>query len=92
MEKRRISRRVKRTLSLQDFDASLKGTAEAKKPIYIYESLTKENKIIFSKCREFKKNHGVRLIWIKNGKIFLRKTENAQIYMIESINDLLDVN
>lgn len=86
------ARRVRRTLSLQDIDASLKGTGEGKKPIYINESLTKDNRILLSKCKEFKKKNNIKFLWTRNGKILMRKSDNAQIYIIESVSNLTDVH
>lgn len=85
------ARKVKRTLSLVDIYPEKKGV-EAKQPIYINESLTGTNKTLFGKCREYKKRNGVKFLWIKNGNIFMRKSENSNIFLIKSEAALNDVH
>jgi hypothetical protein len=41
----------------------------AENPIFISESLTKQNKILFNKSLETKKTLGYKFIWTRMGKI-----------------------
>ncbi|KAK5644647.1 hypothetical protein RI129_005947 [Pyrocoelia pectoralis] len=62
------------------------------KAIYINESLTYENKQLLNKCREFKKNKNVKYLWSRNGQIFMRMSDNSQVFKISSIESLRDVH
>ena len=42
-------------------------------PIYINESLTKQNKTIFFLGRKFKKEHKWKYAWTQNGVSYLKK-------------------
>ena len=56
--------------------------------IFISESLTANNKQLFDKCLEYKKEHRYKYIWTWHGKIFLRKDERSLPWQIKTINDL----
>lgn len=86
------AKRGRPELCLQDLDVVFEGIAESKNPIFINESLTRQNQILFKKCREFKKEHKIRFLWVKNGKNFMRKSEGAKVFVISSINSPNDVH
>ncbi|KAJ2947839.1 hypothetical protein O0L34_g9628 [Tuta absoluta] len=61
--------------------------------IYLNERLTKINRLLFREARTRKTLHGFRYCWIKNGSIFMRKTDNkgadkSPAIPIKSIDDL----
>lgn len=41
---------------------------------------------LYAKARNFKKKHKYVYVWVKNGKIFPRKTESAKTLLIRSEN------
>lgn len=56
--------------------------------IYVNENLTSQNKQLLFHTKTFAKNQKYNFVWIKDGKIFIRKEEKAKIIKIRSINDL----
>lgn len=86
------ARSVKRNFSTRDL-SSLPGIGDMPdKPIYIFESLTQLNKMIFAKCREFQKVNNIKYLWVRNGKILMRKTNNSAVFAVRAVNDLADVH
>ena len=62
--------------------------------IYINEELTPKTKFIFGKSKELKE-YGFKYVWIKNGKIFVRKNDQEKIINITTeaqIKEILDLN
>lgn len=87
------ARRTQRIFSLKDI-AGLEGLDkyDPRKIVYINESLTKENRALLVKCREYKKNHDIKYLWIRSGKIFMRKADKSRAYVIKNVSDLRDVH
>lgn len=50
--------------------------------IYVSESLTAKNKILFNECLKFKKEHRYNFIWTHNGRIYLRKSGDDPAHLI----------
>ena len=52
--------------------------------IYIAESLTKKNKVLFNKCLEVKKSFNYKFIWTSQGNIYLKRdtklTQKVNLY------------
>ena len=62
------------------------GYSSANK-IYIVESLTRQNKLLFNKCLEVKKNHNFKYIWTRNGNVLLRKDDDSTPVHISNLSD-----
>lgn len=86
------ARRVKKNLSVGEIDASWASTHIAGSQVYVNENLTKANRILYKACRTFKTENNVKHLWLKNGKIYMRKTDNSNVYLITSCNDFRDVH
>lgn len=86
------ARSVKRNLCVGDLDDDWKKEASGKRSVYINEHLTSENKALFKKCREFKKDKNIKYLWVTNGQIKMRKTDNSTIYIITNEKSLNDVH
>ena len=58
--------------------------------IYVTESLTEKNKQLFRECLNVKKMKKYKFIWTINGRIYMRKNDNAdnQPILIKSREDL----
>lgn len=67
---------------------SVINSDSAKNNIYINENLTKRNKKLFKKARDLKRNGDVKYAWCKNGKIFIRKTDDSKVIVF---NDNVNV-
>ena len=46
-------------------------------PIYINESLTKQNKKIFFFCRKYKKEHKWKYAWTRKGVSYLKEDDDS---------------
>lgn len=58
------------------------------KLVYINEHLTPYNKMLFWEARKKSNDKGFRFVWIKNGKIFVRKHETEKAHRIQNEDDL----
>ena len=56
--------------------------------LFINESLSRSNKSLFSEAHVFRKLHGIKYLWTKNGKVFMRRTDSSNIILIKSSHDL----
>jgi hypothetical protein len=56
--------------------------------VYINEKLTSENKRLFYLAREKGKEKNYKYVWVKNGKIFVRKFEDVGITRIKNEYDI----
>lgn len=58
------------------------------KPIFINEHLTPQNKMLFKRVRAAASEHGFKFVWVKDCKLFVRKSESSKIIFIASEDDL----
>ncbi|CAH1153882.1 unnamed protein product [Phaedon cochleariae] len=91
------AKKVRSTLTVQDIFKSdmnipFQNRINPNEPVYVNESLTSANKVLFAKCAEFKKKNNVKFLWVKNGKILMRQKENSKVYVIEETENLNDVH
>ena len=56
--------------------------------IYIAESVTKKNIVLFNKCLEVKKSLNYKFIWTSQGNTYLRKDTNSPKKLISTESDL----
>ncbi|XP_044757739.1 uncharacterized protein LOC123315900 [Coccinella septempunctata] len=56
--------------------------------VYFNEDLPRYKQELYAKARNFKKEHQYAYVWVKDGKIFIRKTEAARPLHIRSEKDL----
>lgn len=56
--------------------------------IFINEYLTKKRKELLWRTKKMKIEKKYKFLWIKNGNIFIRKSENSEIIRIDSEEDL----
>lgn len=64
---------------------------ETNDPLYINEHLCIENKILLSKARQARREKNWKYVWVSQGKILLRKTENSPVLHITCEGDLTRV-
>lgn len=84
------ARKVRRNLCVRDLGDEWKKSVN--NTIYINEHLTIQNKILLNKCRDFKKNANIKHLWVKNGKIYMRKADNTKVFVILNQDCLNDVH
>lgn len=75
-------RRVKRTLSTRHINRP------DDKPIYVNESLSPSRRRLLAMARTARNEKNYKFLWIRNGKIFLRKEENAPVKVVTNQDDL----
>lgn len=61
---------------------------ECERPIYISEMLTARKQYISKVARDVKRAGVVKFAWVKNGDIFIRKTEESRIIKVKNIEQL----
>lgn len=64
------------------------GIAGEKKPIYVVDHLTPETKKIHAIARETARKLQYKFVWVKNGRVFMRKTETSEHIMIRDLSQL----
>ncbi|KAG8250378.1 hypothetical protein J6590_103211 [Homalodisca vitripennis] len=60
-------RRVKRTLSTRHIGAT------DDRSIYVNESLSPARRALYALARKYQREKNFKFLWVRNGKIFLRK-------------------
>lgn len=64
------------------------GIAGEKRQIYVVDHLTPELKKIHAFARITAKKLNYKYVWIKNGRVFLRKTDGSECIVIKNIEQL----
>lgn len=77
-------RRKKRNLNTRDL-GFMEGNAAV---VYVNDSLTPERRKLFNAARDVKREKEYTFLWVKNGKIFMRKNQGDRFVVIESHDDL----
>lgn len=75
-------RRVKRTLSTAQMGYPTSS------PVYINESLTFLRVKIHAAAREIKKEKNYKFLWVRDGKVLLRKEENSPVIVLTKLEDI----
>lgn len=75
-------RRVKRTLSTRHIGRS------DDRPIYVNESLSPARRRLHAMARKCQREKNYTFLWVRNGKIFLRKEEHAAVKVVSCQEDL----
>ncbi|XP_046677353.1 uncharacterized protein LOC124365416 [Homalodisca vitripennis] len=75
-------RRVKTTLSTRHIGR------KDDRSIYVNESLSPARRRIHALARRFQREKNCKFLWIRNGKIFMRKEDKAPVKIISSEEDL----
>lgn len=57
-------------------------------PIYINEALCPARRRVFAAAREAKKTLGYKYLWIKGGKILIRKSDGTSVTELKTVNDV----
>ncbi|CAG4924011.1 unnamed protein product [Colias eurytheme] len=73
------------------FNSSHIGLACSTTPIYIAESLTPKTRKLFFLTRTFANEYHYKYCWTSNGRVFLRKEDNAKQALIKNEHQLLSL-
>ncbi|XP_069362050.1 putative leucine-rich repeat-containing protein DDB_G0290503 [Maniola hyperantus] len=68
------------------------GIGGEKKPIYVVDHLTSELKKIHASARQTAKKLNYKFVWVKNGRVFLRKSEGSEHIVVRNIEQLEQLN
>ncbi|XP_046677509.1 uncharacterized protein LOC124365561 [Homalodisca vitripennis] len=77
-------RRQKRNVSSRD----LGYMAGESTPVYVNESLTKAKRLLLNAARQVKADKHYTFLWVKNGRIFMRKNQGERYLIINCEADL----
>ncbi|XP_028176891.1 uncharacterized protein LOC114364788 [Ostrinia furnacalis] len=69
-------------------NTSLLGIASEKRPIYVTEHLSPSNKQLHAAARAFAKEKQYEFVWIRGGRIFIRKDSNHASVLVQNIEFL----
>jgi hypothetical protein len=75
-------RRVKSNLSTRHMNMSMDQT------VYINEALTPARRRLLAAARQLKREKNFRFLWVRGGKIFLRKSEGSNVVQVTCQADL----
>lgn len=64
------------------------GQAGSRKPIFVAEHLSPSNKSLHAAARHKAKELNFKFIWVRNGRIFIRKTEYSESILIRNMDSL----
>ncbi|XP_054257563.1 uncharacterized protein LOC128982639 [Macrosteles quadrilineatus] len=76
-------RRVKRNFNTNDL-----GLSQPAVPIYINENLCPGRRKVYTAARQAKKDKNYTYLWIRNGKILMRKDQSSSVCVITSMDDV----
>lgn len=56
--------------------------------VFINENLTRETRSLFREAKSLRVSHGFKYVWCNNGNIYCKRDDSADVYIIDSIEDL----
>ncbi|XP_037292798.1 uncharacterized protein LOC119188860 [Manduca sexta] len=81
----------KATTNEDKLNTSHLGIGGERRPVYIGEHLSPAMKSLHAAARARAKELHYRFVWVKSGKIFLRKTETSEYILINSATSLAEL-
>lgn len=64
---------------------------EGNQPLYVNEHLCIETKTLLTKAKQAKRDKGWKYVWVTQGKVLMRKTENSNVLHVTCEEDLTKV-
>lgn len=74
--------------SSNKLNSDLIGFTGNKMPIFVSEHLSSQNKTLHAAARAKAKELGFKFVWVRNGRIYMRKNENADYKLIKNMDFL----
>lgn len=68
------------------------GIGGGRKPVYIVEHLSPAQKALHAAARSRAKELQYKFVWVKGGKIFMRKTDTSEYKLIKNTQDLSELD
>lgn len=72
-------------------NTSVLGYGGKKSPVYVSEHLSPYNKALHASARKAAHDRGYKYVWIRNGRIFVRKDDNAPAKLIKCHDTLTNL-
>lgn len=69
----------------------LGATADKAQPIYVVEHLSADNKSLHAAARARAKDLGYRFVWVRNGRIFVKKSEDSDCIFVDNLEKLKEL-
>lgn len=69
-------------------NSSHAGIPGTKTPIFICEHLSSTNKALHAAARQTAREKGYKYVWVRNGRIYMRKSDNTDFKMIRNMDTL----
>lgn len=69
-------------------NSSHAGISGAKTPIFVCEHLSTANKTLHAAARQVAKDKGYKYVWVRGGRIYMRKTETSEFKIIKNTDSL----
>lgn len=69
-------------------NSSLLGIGGDKKPVFVVEHLAPAQKALHAAARAKAKELNYKFVWVRGGKVYMRKTESAEYINIKNTEDL----
>ncbi|XP_026325743.1 uncharacterized protein LOC113234605 [Hyposmocoma kahamanoa] len=60
-------------------------------PIFVTEHLSPSNKVLHAAARRAAKDKGYKYVWIRSGKIFLRKSDDTEFILVKNMDMLKNI-
>lgn len=86
-----IMKKLKEQTKQKALNSDIDGSERETKRLFINDSLSKYTRAVFNAAKIIKVEKNYEYLWVKNGKIFMRKEEGnnyVRIYSIEDLNNL----
>lgn len=64
------------------------GIRGEKRPIYVAEHLSAHNKALHAAARRAAKEKNYKFVWVRNGKIYMRKTDDSEFVYIRDLESI----
>lgn len=74
--------------NMKDLAAGVIGFPNVNTKIFVNDHLTPEHKILLTKAKSLAKSNNYSFIWVKHGKIHIRKSTDSKVFIINSEKDL----
>ena len=72
----------------EKLNSSHLGISGDKQPVYVGEHLSPYNRALHKATRSKAKENGYKFVWIRNGRIFVRKSENSDAIIIKTMDSV----
>lgn len=73
-------------------NSTLLGVSGKPTPVYVAEHLSPTNKTLHAAARTKAKGIGFKYVWVRNGKIFMRRSDETDYVLVKNMDHLKNIN